>query len=85
VARGTRKDTRTATAGLRPLTRSASRLNASGAHSLRTSATNRAFGLLTQWGLRVSLTTLRKPGALEQLSERGVPAVWLESIRRWCR
>ncbi len=48
---------------------------------LRTSATNRAFGLLTQWGLRVGLTTLRKPGALEQLSERGVPPVWLESIK----
>jgi transposase len=48
---------------------------------LRTSATNRAFGLLTQWGLRVSLTTLRKPGAVEQLRERGVPPVWLESIK----
>jgi transposase len=48
---------------------------------LRTSATNRAFGLLTQWGLRVSLTTLRKPRALESLSEHGVPTVWLESIR----
>ena len=48
---------------------------------LRTSATNRAFGLLTQWGLRVSLTTLRKPEAFELLSERGVPAVWLQSIR----
>jgi transposase len=47
---------------------------------LRTSATNRAFGLLTQWGLRVGLTTLRKPHALETLSERGVPAVWIESI-----
>src|SRR5262249_17055237 len=47
---------------------------------LRTSATNRAFGLLTQWGLRVGLTTLRKPGSIKLLSERGVPAVWLESI-----
>jgi transposase len=37
--------------------------------------------LLTQWGLRVGLTKLRKPGALEQLSERGVPPVWLESIK----
>src|SRR5439155_24903558 len=45
---------------------------------LRTSATNRAFGLLTQWGLRVSLTTLRKPGAIELLRERGVPAVWIQ-------
>jgi transposase len=48
---------------------------------LRTSATNRAFGLLTQWGLRVSLTTLRKPGSLDRLLERGVPAVWLQSIQ----
>jgi transposase len=48
---------------------------------LRTSATNRAFGLLTQWGLRVGLTSLRKPGSLELLIERGAPAVWLESIR----
>jgi transposase len=48
---------------------------------LRTSATNRAFGLLTQWGLRVSLTTLRKPNSLELLSEHGVPQVWLQSIK----
>ena len=48
---------------------------------LRTSASNRAFGLLTQWGMRVGLTTLRKPGAVELLSERGVPAVWLQSIK----
>jgi transposase len=48
---------------------------------LRTSARNRMFGLLTQWGLRGSLTTLRKPGALERLAEREVPAVWIQSIR----
>lgn len=48
---------------------------------LRTSARNRMFGLLTQWGLRGSLTTLRKPGALERLAERDVPAVWIGSIR----
>ena len=48
---------------------------------LRTSARNRMFGLLTQWGLRGSLTTLRKPGALERLAERDVPAVWIQSIR----
>jgi transposase len=47
---------------------------------LRTSATNRTFGLLTQWGLRHNLTALRKPGALEQLAEHGVPAVWRQSI-----
>src|SRR5918911_1315435 len=33
---------------------------------LRTSAVNRTFGLLTQWGLRRNLTALRKPGALER-------------------
>jgi len=30
---------------------------------LRTSAINRTFGLLTQWGLRTGITALRKPGA----------------------
>src|ERR687884_353579 len=33
---------------------------------LRTSAVNRTFGLLTQWGLRRNLTALRKPAALER-------------------
>jgi transposase len=47
---------------------------------LRTSATNRIFGLLTQWGLRRSLGALRKPGALDELAELGVPAVWLQSL-----
>jgi transposase len=47
---------------------------------LRTSAINRTFGLLTQWGLRRSLTALRKPGAIEELAEHGVPAVWQQSI-----
>jgi transposase len=48
---------------------------------LKTSATNRTFGLLTQWGLRANLTALRKPETLEQLVEHGVPPVWLQSIR----
>jgi transposase len=48
---------------------------------LRTSAMNRSFGLLTQWGLRRNLTALRKPGALEELGEHGVPEVWRHSIR----
>lgn len=48
---------------------------------LRTSARNRMFGLLTQWGLRASLRTLRKPDALKRLAERGVPAVWVQSIQ----
>ena len=48
---------------------------------LKTSARNRMFGLLTQWGLRGNLKLLRQPGSLERLSERGVPAVWIESLR----
>jgi transposase len=47
---------------------------------LRTSAINRSFGVLTQWGLRRNLTALRKPGALDELAEHGVPEVWLHSI-----
>jgi transposase len=47
---------------------------------LRTSAMNRTFGLLTQWGLRSGITTLRKPGAVERLAEQGVPATWCRSI-----
>jgi transposase len=47
---------------------------------LRTSATNRIFGLLTQWGMRRGLTALRRPGALDDLAEEGVPAVWRQSI-----
>ena len=47
---------------------------------LRTSAINRSFGLLTQWGLRRNLTALRKPGALDELAEHGVPDVWRRSI-----
>jgi transposase len=48
---------------------------------LRTSAINRTFGLLTQWGLRRNLTALRKPGAIGELAEHGVPPVWLRSIQ----
>jgi transposase len=47
---------------------------------LRTSAINRSFGVLTQWGLRRNLTALRKPGALDELAAHGVPDVWLQSI-----
>lgn len=47
---------------------------------LRTSATNRIFGLLTQWGMRRSLKALRAPDALEGLATEGVPAVWRQSI-----
>jgi transposase len=47
---------------------------------VRTSARNRIFGLLTQFGLRVSYARLRKPDGIELLSRRGVPEVWLDSI-----
>ena len=47
---------------------------------LRTSAKNRIFGLLTQWGLRLSLKRLREPDALELLESRGVPPAWRDSI-----
>jgi transposase len=46
----------------------------------RTSARNRIFGLLTQFGLRVSYGRLRKPDGIELLQRRGVPAVWRASI-----
>src|SRR6266545_7484333 len=47
---------------------------------LRTSAMNRIFGLGTQWGLRLSAERLRRKGGLEQLAQRGMPAVWQRSI-----
>jgi transposase len=47
---------------------------------LRTSARNRIFGLLTQFGLRISFSRLGKPDAIELLERRGVPAVWRDSI-----
>ena len=40
---------------------------------MRGSAMNRIFGLLTQWGLRLSLRRLREPDAMELLEQRGVP------------
>jgi transposase len=46
----------------------------------RTSARNRIFGLLTQFGLRISHARLRKPDAIELLERRGVPEVWRTSI-----
>ena len=47
---------------------------------LRTSAKNRIFGLLTQWGVRSSVAHLRQPNAIEALAERGVPPSWRNSI-----
>jgi transposase len=47
---------------------------------MRASAMNRIFGLLTQWGLRLSLKRLREPDAMALLEQRGVPEVWQRSI-----
>jgi transposase len=47
---------------------------------MRGSAMNRIFGLLTQWGLRLSLKRLREPDAMALLEQRGVPEVWRRSI-----
>jgi transposase len=47
---------------------------------LRTSHRNRIFGLLTQFGLRISFTRLRQPDAAQLLEHRGVPDVWRDSI-----
>jgi transposase len=52
---------------------------------LRTSGKNRIFGILTQWGVRVSLTRLRKADGLELLERRGVPEVWRDSVREALR
>ena len=46
----------------------------------KTSARNRIFGLLTQFGLKIPLARLRKGDGLELLERRGVPAVWRASI-----
>jgi transposase len=47
---------------------------------LRTSAKNRVFGLLTQWGLSIPLRRLRQADAMELLRARGVPEVWRRSV-----
>ena len=47
---------------------------------LRTSSMNRTFGLLTQWGLRRSVSALRQPGAVDELADHGVPEVWRNSL-----
>lgn len=46
----------------------------------RTAARNRIFGLLTQFGLKVSLRRLLQPDAMELLERRGVPEPWRASI-----
>jgi len=47
---------------------------------LRTSAKGRIFGLQTQWGVRVSLTRLRRADGLTLLERAGVPEVWRRSV-----
>ncbi len=46
----------------------------------RTAARNRIFGLLTQFGLKISLRRLQEDDALELLERRGVPGPWRASI-----
>ena len=46
----------------------------------RTAARNRIFGLLTQFGLKISLRRLLAPDAMELLERRGVPGPWRASI-----
>jgi hypothetical protein len=46
----------------------------------RTAARNRIFGLLTQFGLKISLRRLQGDDALELLERRGVPGPWRASI-----
>ena len=48
---------------------------------LRTSAMNRAHGVLSQFGVRMAFKVLREPGADAVLIEHGVPEVWRRSIR----
>jgi transposase len=47
---------------------------------LRTSAKNRVFGLLSQWGLRLPVSRLRQGDPEALLLERGVPDVWRRSV-----
>ena len=47
---------------------------------LRTSAMNRAHGVLSQFGVKLAFSRLRESDAVEFLAERGVPEVWRRSI-----
>ena len=47
---------------------------------MRTMASNRIHGLLTQWGLKVPLSRLREADGLDLLETRGVPEVWRRSV-----
>ena len=51
---------------------------------LRTSAKNRIFGLLTQWGVRSSVAHLRRPEAVEALASAACRRAGVtRSLRRW--
>src|SRR3954452_25184942 len=47
---------------------------------LRTSAMNRAHGVLSQFGVKLAFDRLRQPDREELLIGRGVPEVWRRSI-----
>ena len=47
---------------------------------LRTSAMNRAHGILSQFGVKLAFDRLRQPDRDELLIRRGVPEVWRRSI-----
>src|SRR4051794_934432 len=47
---------------------------------LRTSAMNRAHGILSQFGVKLGFDRLRQPDRDELLVQRGVPEVWRRSI-----
>ena len=47
---------------------------------MRTSARNRIFGLLTQWGLRIRCSGCASPTGMALLEARGVPEVWRRSV-----
>ena len=47
---------------------------------LRTSAMNRAHGILSQFGVKLAFERLRQPDRDELLIQRGVPEVWRRSI-----
>jgi hypothetical protein len=49
---------------------------------LRTSAINRAHGVLTQFGVRVAFGRLRRPDAGELLERRCVPEMWRRSVTK---
>ena len=50
---------------------------------LRTSANNRIFGILTQWGVRRRSPAAQADG-LTLLERHGVPEVWRDSVRSCC-